>query len=93
MNNRITMESQYSEYSYYFSTQREREYESTNEMTTSLNGSPRRSDGVDGTEDANRTLILVTHRTTGRGGQASLGSIRTHSLRIRNSRRVANDER
>ena len=51
------------------------------------------SDGVDGTGEANRTLVLVAHKTTGRGGQATLGSIRTHSLRRRNSRRVVNAER
>ena len=62
-------------------------------MPTSLSGSPLRSDGVDGTEDANGTLVLVAHRTTGRGGQVMLGSIRTHSLITRNSRRVTNAER
>ena len=50
------------------------------------------SDGVDGTGDANQTLVLVAHRTTGRGGQATLGSIQTHSLRRLNSRRVVNAE-
>ena len=68
------------------------ENENTNEMQTSLSGSPLRSDGVDGTGDANQTVVLDVHRTTGRGGQAMLGSIRTHLLRRRNSRRVVNAE-
>ena len=48
------------------------ENENTNEMQTSPRGNPLKSDGVDGTGDANQTLVLVTHRTTGRGGQATL---------------------
>ena len=39
-------------------------------MQPSPRGSPLKSDGVDGTGDANQTLVLVAHRTTGRGGQA-----------------------
>ena len=42
-------------------------------MQTSLRGSPLKSDGVDGTGDANQTLVLVAHRTTGLGGQTTLG--------------------
>ena len=34
----------------------------------------------------------VALRSTGWGGQATLGSIRTHSLRRRNNRRVVNAE-
>ena len=76
MNNSRTMTRQYS-----------------SEMQTSPRGSPLRSDGVDGTEDANQTTrVLVAHRTTGRGGQATLGSIQTHSPRRLNSRRVVNAE-
>ena len=75
------MTRQYSEYSDFF---QHNENESTNEMQTSLSRSPLRSDGVDGTGDANQT--------TGRGGQVTLGSIRTRSLRRRNSRRVVNAE-
>ena len=67
--------------------------ESTVEMQTSLSGSPLRSDGVDETGDANRTLVWVARRTTGRGGETTIGSIRTHSLRGWNSRRAANAER
>ena len=62
-------------------------------IQTSLSGSPLRSDGVDETGDANRTLVWVTHRTTGRGGHMTIGSIRTHSLNGQNSRRAANVER
>ena len=43
------------------------ENESTIEMQTSLSGSPLRSDGVDETGDANRTLVWVARRTTGHG--------------------------
>ena len=35
---------------------------------------------MDETGDANRTLVWVTHRTTGRGGHTTIGSIWTHSL-------------
>ena len=52
-----------------------------------------RSDGVDETGDANRTLVWVTHRTTGRDGHMTIGSIRTHSLNGQNSRLAANVER
>ena len=45
------------------------------------------------TGDANRTLVWVTHRTTGRGGQTMIGLNQTHSLSGRNSRRAANVER
>ena len=51
------------------------------------------SDGVDETGDANRTLVWVTHRTTGRDGHMTIGSIQTHSLNEQNSRRAANVER
>ena len=61
-------------------------------IQTSLSGSPLRSDGVDKTGDANRTLVWVTHRTTGRGGQTMIGSIRTHSYNGQNSRRAAKVE-
>ena len=84
------MTRQYSEYSNFF---QHNENESTIEIQTSLSGSPLRSDGVDETGDANRTLVWVARRTTGRGGQTTIGSIRTHSLRRRNSWRVANAER
>ena len=86
MNNRRTMERHYSEYSDFFSTQREREYERDADLPQRESTQVR---WVDGTEDANGTLVLVVHRTTGRSGQVMLGSIRTHSLRTRNSRRVA----
>ena len=69
------------------------ENESMIEMQTSLSGSPLRSDGVDETGDTNRTLVWVARRTTGGGGQTTMGSIRTHSLRRWNSRRAANAER
>ena len=69
------------------------ENESTIKTQTSLNGSPLRSDGVDETGDVNRTLVWVTHRTTGRGGQTMIGLIRTHLLSGQNSRRAANVER
>ena len=85
MNNSRTMSRQYSEYSDFF---QHNENEHTNEMQTSPRGSPLKSDGVDGTGDTNQSLVLVAHRTTGRGGQATLGSIQTHSLRRLNSRRV-----
>ena len=81
---------QYSEYSDFFQHNKN---ESTIEMQTSLSGSPLRSDGVDETGDANRTLVWVTRRTTGRDGQTTIGSIRTHSLRRWNSRRATNAER
>ena len=61
-------------------------------MQTSPRGSSLKSDGVDGTGDVNQTLALVAHRTTERGGQATLGSIQTHSLRRLNSWRVVNAE-
>ena len=69
------------------------ENESTIEIQTSLSGSPLRSDGVDETGDANRTVVWVARRTTGRGGQTTIGSIRTLSLRRWNSRRAAKAER
>ena len=77
---------QYSEYSDFF---QHNENESTIEIHTSLSGSPLRSDGVDETGDGNRTVVW----TTGRGGQTTMGSIRTHSLRRWNSWRAANAER
>ena len=61
-------------------------------MQTSLRGSPLKSDGVDETGDVNQTLVLVALRTSGRGGQATLGSIQTHSFRRLNSRRAVNAE-
>ena len=61
-------------------------------MQTSLRGSPLKSDGVDGTGDTYQTLVLVAHRTTGRGGQATLGSIQTHAFRRLKSRRAVNAE-
>ena len=69
MNKSRTMSRQYSEYFLH------NENENTIEMQTSPRGNPLKSDGVDGTGDANQTLVLVAHRTTGRGGQATLGSI------------------
>ena len=51
-------------------------------MQTSLSGSP-----------LNQTLVWVARRTTGRGGQTTIGPIRTHSLRRWNSRRAAYAER
>ena len=68
------------------------ENESTIKIQTSLSGSPLRSDGVDEMGDANRILVWVTHRTTGRGGHTTIGSIRTHSLSGQNSRRGTNVE-
>ena len=53
MNNSRTMTRQYSEYSDFF---QHNANENTNEMQTSPRGSPLRSDGVDGTGDANQTL-------------------------------------
>ena len=91
MNNSRTMTRQYSEYSDFFSTQRE--YERDADPPPPPRGSPLRSDGVDGTGEANQTRVLVTHKTTGRGGQATLGSIQTHSPRRLNSRRVVKAER
>ena len=64
--------------------------ENTIKMQTSPRESPLKSDGVDVTGDANQTLVLVAHRTTGHGGQATLRSIQTHSLRRLNSRWVVN---
>ena len=69
------------------------ENESTIEIQTSLSRSPLRSDGVDETGDVNQTLVWVACRTTGRGGQTTIGSIRTLSFRRWNSRWVANVER
>ena len=85
-----TTERQYSEYSDFFSTQREPEYDQDTDLH--LRG-PLKSDGVDETGDANQILVWVTHRTTGRGGRTMIGSIRTHSLSRQNSRRAANVER
>ena len=48
------MTRRYSEYSDFC---QHNENESTNEIQTSLSGSPLRSDGVDGTGDANQTLM------------------------------------
>ena len=62
-----------------FSTQREPEYDKDTD------GSPLGSDGVDETGDANRTLVWVTHRITGRGIQTMIG----HSRSGQNSRRAA----
>ena len=81
---------QYSEYSDFFQHNKN---ESTIRIQTSLTGSPLRPDGVDETGDANRTLVWVTHRTTGRGGQTMIGLIRIHSLSGQNSRQAANVER
>ena len=86
MDSRKTTTRQYSEYSDFF---QHNEYESTIKIQTSLGGSPLRSDGMDETGDANRTLVWVTHRTTGRGGQTMIG----HSHSGQNSRRAANVER
>ena len=54
---------QYSEYFF-----QRNENKSTIKIQTSLSGSPLKSDGGDETGDVNRTLVWVTHRTTGRGG-------------------------
>ena len=62
-------------------------------IQTSLSWSPLRSDGVDETGDANRTLVWVTHRTNGRGEQTLIGLIRTHSINGQNSQRATNVER
>ena len=53
------------------------ENQSTIKIQTYISGSPLRSDGVDKTGEANRILVWVTHRTTGRGGHMMIGSIRT----------------
>ena len=81
---------QYSEYSDFF---QHNENESTISIQTFLSGSPRKSDGVDEMGDVNRTLVWVTHRTTGRGEHTMIGSIRAHSFSGQNSRRAANVER
>ena len=86
MDSRRTMTRQYSEYSDFFSTQREREYDRDIDLSGQIYG-------VDKTGDTNRTLVWVARRTTGRGGQTTIGSIRTHSLRRWNSRRATNAER
>ena len=85
MDSRRTTTRQYSEYSDFF---QHNENESTIKIKTSLGRSPLRSDGMDETGDANRTLVWVTHRTTGRGGQTMIG----HSHSGQNSRRAANVE-
>ena len=86
MDNRRTTTRQYSEYSDFF---QHNENESTIKIQTSLDESPLGSAGMDETGDANRTLVWVTHRTTGRGIQTMIG----HSHSGQNSRRAANGER
>ena len=58
------------------------ENQSTTKIQTSISGSPLRSDGMDEMGDVNRTLVWVTHRTTGRGIQTMIG----HSHNRQNSR-------
>ena len=58
-------------------------------LKTALGGNPLR---VDRTGDASRTRVSVTRKTTGRGGQMTVGWNRTHSPRIQYSRRVVNAE-
>ena len=65
------------------------ENESTIKIQTSLDESPLGSVGMDEMADANRTLVWVTHRTTGRGIQTMIG----HSHSGQNSRQAANVER
>ena len=43
---------------------------------------------MDKTGDASRTRVSATPKTTGRGGQMTVGWNRTHSPRIQHSRRV-----
>ena len=83
---------QYSEYSDFFSsTQREWEYDRDADLpqweSTQVRWGGRE------TGDANRILVWVAHRTTGHGGQTTIRSILTHSLRRWNSQRAANEER
>ena len=47
------------------------------------------SDGMDEIGDVNRTLVWVTHRTTGRGIQTTMNG---HSHNGQNSQRAANVE-
>ena len=59
-------------------------------VKTALRGNPLMSDGVDRTGDASQTRGSATRKTTGRGGQMTVGWNRTHSTRIPYSRRVVN---
>ena len=56
---------QYSEYSDFFFTQREPEYD---QDKTYISGNPPKSDGADETGDVSRILVWGTPRTTGCGG-------------------------
>ena len=58
-------------------------------LKTALGGNPLR---VDRTGDASRTRVSVTRKTTGRGGQITVGWNRTDSPQIQDSRRVINAE-
>ena len=58
-------------------------------LKTALGRNPLR---VDRTGDASRTRVSVTCKTTGSGGQMTVGWNRTHSPRIQYSRRVVNAE-
>ena len=65
------------------------EYSEKN-VRTALRGNPLRSDGVDRTGDVSQIQVSATRKTTGRGGQMTVGWNRTHSPRIPYSRRVVN---
>ena len=58
-------------------------------LKTALGGNPLR---VDRTGEASQTRASVTRKTTGRGGQITVGWNRTHSPWIQYSRRVVNAE-
>ena len=83
-----TTKRQYSEYSDFFI---HNENQSTIKIQTPISGSPLRSMNEMG--EANRTLVWVTHITTGRGIHRWKTTMLGHSHNGQNSRRAANVER
>ena len=67
------------------------EHQST--INIPISGSPLRSDEMNEMGDTNRTLVWVTHRTTGRGIHRWKTTMLRHSHNGQNSRRAANIER
>ena len=83
------MSRQYSEYSDFFLTQREREYDRNADLPQ-RESTQVRWGGQDGRREPDSGLgCTQDHRTR---GQATLGSIQTHSFKRLNSRRAVNAE-
>ena len=90
MDGRRTTKRHYSEYSDFFLTQREPEYDHDTDLQQRESTHVRWADRM---EDASRILVWGTPRTTGRGGHMKITLTRTQSVSGRNSRRAMNHER